>query len=135
MGLVTDALKEFGLAARDPARECMCLAMIGLIHLEQNEVEEAVEAYSRGLSASQKTTEQEASLYYDLGIAHEMKGDYNAAAQYFREIARTDPTYRDVIERINALEHPGEGPVVAKPARAVNAEEDFERAFDDIFGN
>ncbi len=135
MGLVADALKEFGLAARDPARACMCLAMIGLIHLEQNEVEQAIDAYSRGLSASQKTTEQELSLYYDLGIAHEMKGDYNSAAQYFREIARTEPTYRDVIDRINALEHPGENPVAAKPARAVNAEDDFERAFDDIFGN
>jgi tetratricopeptide (TPR) repeat protein len=135
MGLVADALKEFGLAARDPSRECMCHAMIGLIHLEQNEVEQAIEAYSRGLSASQKTAEQELSLFYDLGIAHEMKGDYNSAAQYFREIARNEPTYRDVIDRINALEHPGEVATTAKPARAVNAEEDFERAFDDIFGN
>lgn len=134
MGLVADALKEFGLAARDPARACMCHAMIGLIHLEQNEVDEAIEAYTRGLNAPQKTTEQELSLYYDLGIAHEMKGDYNSAAQYFREIARNEPTYRDVIDRINALEHPGDGPTVTKRDRAVNAEEDFERAFDDFFG-
>jgi tetratricopeptide (TPR) repeat protein len=134
MGLVSDALKEFGLAARDPARECMCHAMIGLIYLEQNEVEQAIEAYSRGLAAPQKTTEQELSLYYDLGIAHEMKGDYASAVQYFREIARTEPTYRDVIDRLNALEHSDEPVVAAKPARAVNSEEDFERAFDDIFG-
>jgi tetratricopeptide (TPR) repeat protein len=135
MGLVSDALKEFGLAARDPSRACMCHAMIGLIYLEQNEVEQAIDAYSRGLAASQKTTEQELSLYYDLGIAHEMKGDYNSAIQYFREIARTEPSYRDVIDRINAIEHPDEPAAPAKPARAVNSEEDFERAFDDIFGN
>jgi len=59
MGLVGDALTEFGLAARDPARDCMCHAMIGLIYLEQNDVEQAIEAYARGLDAAQKTTEQE----------------------------------------------------------------------------
>lgn len=136
MGLVSDALKEFGLAAHDPARACMCHAMIGLIYLEQNEVEQAILAYSRGLDATQKTAEQELSLYYDLGIAHEMKGDYHSAAQYFHSIARTEPSYRDVIDRINALERPDEPSTTsAKPARAVNAEDDFERAFDDIFGN
>jgi len=75
------------------------------------------------------------SLYYDLGIAHEMKGDYNTAVRYFREIARAEPNYRDVIERINALAPSDEPTVAQSPARAVNAEEDFERAFDDIFGN
>lgn len=133
MGLTADALKEFGIAARDPARECMCHAMIGLIHLEQNDVDKAIEAYSLGLRASQKTTEQELSLFYDLGIAHEMKSDYATAIRYFREIARTEPTYRDVVERINALHRPDEAPVAPKPARAVNADDDFERAFDDIF--
>ena len=121
------------MAARDPARECMCHAMIGLIYLEQNDVDRAIDAYSRGLKAPQKTNEQELSLYYDLGIAHEMKSDYNTAVQYFRAIARAEPSYRDVVERINAL-HRSEEPVPAvKPARAVNSDEDFERAFDDIF--
>jgi tetratricopeptide (TPR) repeat protein len=135
MGLVSDALTEFGLAARDPARECMCHAMIGLSYLEQNDVERAIEAYARGLAAPQKTTEQELSLYYDLGIAHEMKGDYNSAVQYFRAIARAEPNYRDVGERINALSHPDEPAAAQKPARAVNAADDFDHAFDDIFGN
>ncbi|HMA96743.1 MAG TPA: tetratricopeptide repeat protein [Polyangiaceae bacterium] len=133
MGLTGDAFKEFGIAARDPARECMCHAMMGLIHLEQNDVDLAIEAYMRGLAAKQKTNEQELSLYYDLGIAHEMKSDYNTAVHYFREIARTEPNYRDVVERINALHRPDEAVPQAKPARAVNADDDFERAFDDIF--
>lgn len=133
MGLTSDALKEFGIAARDPARECMCHAMIGLIHLEQNDIDKAIEAYTLGLKASQKTTEQELSLFYDLGIAHEMKSDYNTAVQYFREIARTEPNYRDVAERINALHRSDEAVPAAKPARAVNSDDDFEHAFDDLF--
>jgi tetratricopeptide (TPR) repeat protein len=133
MGLISDALKEFELAAKDPARACMCHAMVGLIFLEQNEIERAVEAYLRGLGSVQKTTEQELSLYYDLGIAHEMKSDYPSAVHYFREIARTDPGYRDVMERISALEHSDVGPSVPK-AKAAGSEDDFDRAFDDLFG-
>lgn len=133
MGLTADALNEFGIAARDPARECMSHAMIGLIYLEQNDVDKAIEAYELGLRAPQRTTEQELSLFYDLGIAHEMKNDYNTAVRYFREIARTEPNYRDVVDRINALHRPDEAPPAPKPARAVNADDDFERAFDDIF--
>jgi tetratricopeptide (TPR) repeat protein len=133
MGLTSDALKEFDLAAKDPARACMCQAMMGLIFLEQNELDQAIAAYARGLESSQKTTEQELSLYYDLGIAHEMKSDYATAVRYFREIARTDPGYRDVVERINALEHPDGAPVAPK-AKAAGSEDDFDRAFDDLFG-
>jgi tetratricopeptide (TPR) repeat protein len=133
MGLTSDALKEFDLAAKDPARACMCHAMVGLIYLEQNEIELAIQAYARGLGSTQKTVEQELSLYYDLGIAHEMKSDYGNAVRYFREIARTDPGYRDVTERINALEHPEGAPLVPK-AKAAGSEDDFDRAFDDLFG-
>lgn len=134
MGLTGDAMKEFELAAKDPARACMCHAMVGLIHLEQDELDLAVEAYLMGLSAPQRTSEQELSLCYDLGIAHEMKGDYPTAVQYLREIARTDPGYRDVVARINALEHPDLAPAPA-PAKAAGSDEDFDRAFDDIFGS
>jgi tetratricopeptide (TPR) repeat protein len=133
MGLTSDALKEFELAAKDPSRACMCHAMVGLIYLEQNEIDRAVEAYLRGLGSAQKTTEQELSLYYDLGIAHEMKSDYASAVHYFREIARTDPSYRDVTERISALEHPDVAPAAPK-AKAAGSEDDFDRAFDDLFG-
>jgi tetratricopeptide (TPR) repeat protein len=135
MGLVGDALKEFDLAAKDPARACMCHAMIGLIYLEQNDLEQAITAYKQGLESVQKTKEQELSLCYDLGIAHEMKSDYKNAVRYFREIARTDPDYRDVVERINALEHPEAAAPIAPQAKAAGSEDDFDRAFDDLFGN
>lgn len=132
MGLVGDATKEFELAARDPARECMCYAMIGLIHLEQNELSLAMAAYTRGLSARVKTPEQELSLYYDLAIVHEMLGEYERAIGYLLRIARVDPGYRDIQARLTALGQPSSNAAAAAP-RAVNAEDEFERAFDDIF--
>jgi tetratricopeptide (TPR) repeat protein len=130
MGLLPDAVGEFETAARDSARECMCFAMIGMIYLEQNQLDRAAEAYVRALSAAQKTVEQEMSLYYDLGNVYEMKGKNQDALYYFQKIARRDPGYRDVTDRIVQLQP---APVAASSnARAVNDDE-FDRVFDDLF--
>ncbi len=136
MGLVADALKEFELAAADPQRECMCYAMIGLIQLEQNHLDEAIRSYRRGLECPQRTHEQELSLHYDLGVSFELKNQPAEAVHYFRKIARKDPNYRDVTDRIAALEHSGTNvapPAHVPTARAVNGEDDFDQAFDDMF--
>jgi tetratricopeptide (TPR) repeat protein len=133
MGLTSDAIKELEIAARDPSRECMCYAMIGLIHLEQNDVDAAEQAYVRGLDAVRKTIDQEMSLYYDLGIVNEMKEAYPEAAYYFKKIARKDPGFRDVKERLLALEHAKQGEAPAPMRRAVGEEDEFERVFDDLF--
>ncbi len=133
MGLVKEAIAEFEQAARDQHRECMCYAMIGLIYLEKNDLDRSAEAYVRALSAQSKTVEQEMNLYYDLGTVYEMKGDSKDALYYFQKIARRDPGYRDVADRLSALD-PGAPPPKEKVSqRAVNDDDDFERAFDDLF--
>jgi tetratricopeptide (TPR) repeat protein len=132
MGLLPDAVNEFELAAQDPMRECMCLAMIGMIHLEQNKLELAEAAYKRGLEARMKTVDQEMSLYYDLGNVMEMKQLPDEALYYFRRIARRDPGFRDVKDRLAALE-PKQEP--SSRARSGRDEEDFDRAFDELFDN
>lgn len=132
MGLINDAIKELEIAARDSSRECMCFAMIGLIHLEQNDVEAAEQSYVRGLDAPKKTIDQEMSLYYDLGIVNEMKAAYPEAVYYFKKIARKDPGFRDVKERLLALEQAKQGEL-ASSQRPIGEEDEFERVFDDLF--
>jgi tetratricopeptide (TPR) repeat protein len=132
MGLLPDAITEFELAARDPVRECPCFAMIGMIRLEQGELDKAADAYKRALEALEKTVEQEMALYYDLGNVYEMKGDSGDALYYFQKIARRDPGYRDVKDRIAAL-MPAAPAKPAREARAVNDDDEFDRVFDDIF--
>ena len=133
MGLVTEAINEFEQAARDPHRECMCYAMIGLIYLEQAQLEKSAESYVRALSSQSKTVEQEMNLYYDLGTVYEMKGATKDALYYFQKIARRDPGYRDVADRIASLDPAQTAPKPAPAARAVNDDDDFDRAFDDLF--
>jgi tetratricopeptide (TPR) repeat protein len=129
MGLHQDAIAEFEIAARDPKLVCTCCAMIGMIHLEQGELEKAAEAYIRGLGAAQKTVDQEMSLYYDLGVVYEMKGSTSEALYYFRKIARRDPGYRDVRDRVEALE----GSARAKGTNRSLDGDGFDAAFDDLF--
>jgi tetratricopeptide (TPR) repeat protein len=132
MGLLPDAISEFELAARDPSRECPCFAMIGMICLEQGELDKAADAYKRALEALEKTVDQEMALYYDLGNVYEMKSDNGDALYYFQKIARRDPGYRDVKDRIATL-MPAAPPKPAQQARAVNDDDEFDRVFDDIF--
>ncbi|HEV8550843.1 MAG TPA: tetratricopeptide repeat protein [Polyangiaceae bacterium] len=133
MGLVTEAISEFEQAGLDPHRECMCYAMIGLIYLEQNQLDRSAESYVKALSAQAKTVEQEMNLYYDLGTVYEMKGATKDALYYFQKIARRDPGYRDVSDRLNTLDPGSSQPKPTSSARAVNDDDDFDRAFDDLF--
>jgi tetratricopeptide (TPR) repeat protein len=134
MGLIAEAIGEFEQAGRDPHRECMCFAMIGLIYLEQNQLDRASECYKRALTAEMKTVEQEMNLYYDLGTVCEMKGEKKDSLYYFQKIARRDPGYRDVAERIDLLSGISGEPIKAPPpARAVGDDDEFDRAFDDLF--
>ncbi|MEO8900703.1 MAG: tetratricopeptide repeat protein [Polyangiaceae bacterium] len=134
MGLIADAIHEFELAARDPQRECNCFAMTGLVYLEQGQLDRAVEAYVRALGAADKTVEQEMNLYYDLGTVYEMKHKSQDALYYFQKIARCDPGYRDIAERLAALQPEKEAPPVSSSARAVGADQDdFDSVFDDLF--
>jgi tetratricopeptide (TPR) repeat protein len=133
MGLIPDALHEFELAARDPQRECNCFAMIGMVYLEQGQLDRAVESYVRALSAADKTVEQEMNVYYDLGTVYEMKGKSQDALYYFQKIARRDPGYRDVSERLGALQPEQHHPPVSSGQRAVGDPDEFDSVFDDLF--
>jgi tetratricopeptide (TPR) repeat protein len=121
------------LAARDAQRECNCFAMIGMVYLEQGQLDRAAESYVRALSAPNKSVEQEMNLYYDLGTVYEMKGKSQDALYYFQKIARRDPGYRDIAERISGLQPEKEAPPVSSSARAVGDQDEFDSVFDDLF--
>lgn len=134
MGLVEDAVSEFEIAARDPNRECVCQSMIGMIRLERGEIDRALEAFLKGLAARIRTPEQETVISFEIGSAYETKRMTKEALSYFHRVARRDPKYRDVQERIARLSKPEHKPAVR--AVAVGAEEDeFDRAFDELLGS
>lgn len=131
MGLLNDALHEFEIASNDARRQCNCLAMIGMIHHEQGDLDRAAEAYVRGLNCQYKGVEQEMSLFYELGLIYETKNDPDEAIYYLQRISRRDPSYRDVATRLQGLLPRARR--LSMPARAINSDQDFDRAFDDLY--
>ncbi len=134
MALLDDAVREFEVAARDAKRECVCHSMIGMIQIERGHLNEAIEAFLRGLAAPERTKDQEAALSYEVGAAYEAKKLSKQALEYFQRTARLAPTFRDVQERIRRLARPEPKPQ-PQPARAVGADDEFDRAFNDILGD
>ncbi len=132
MGLVDDAVREFEVAARDPKRECVCRSMIGMIQMERGNVNEGIDAFIRGLNAKIRTPEQETVLAYEIGAAYESKKMTVKALEYYQKAARRDPGYRDVQDRIRRMTKSDQ----KSPMRqtAVGADDEFDRAFDEILG-
>ena len=55
-------------------------------------------------------------IYYALGATHEAIGDYTEASYYYKRVQQRDPRFRDVAQRIQALQN-------IKPAPAKRAQE------------
>jgi tetratricopeptide (TPR) repeat protein len=132
MGLIDDALREFEVAGRDVKRVVVCQSMIGTIHLERGNLNEAIDAFVRGLQSPERNRDQEAALCYEIGAAFEVKRVNRQALEYFQRVARLSPSYRDTQERIRRLQKVE--PKQAPRAVAVGADDEFDRAFDDILG-
>jgi pilus assembly protein FimV len=129
MGLTDDALREFDTAARDPKRECICRSMIGTIQMDRGNVNEAIDAFMRGLHAQSKSPEQETMLCFEIGAAYELKKMNREALSYFQKVMRREPNYRDVQERVRRLSTVSKAP---PRQAAVGADDEFDRAFDDL---
>ena len=134
MDRIEDSIREFAVAARDAKRTCVCESMIGSIYMERGETGKAIEAFSRGLQAQQKTAEQETVLAFELGNAYEQKKMHKEALAAYQRVARIEPTYRDVEERIKRLQRIEPPRKPSLRAAAVGADDDFDRAFDEIIG-
>jgi tetratricopeptide (TPR) repeat protein len=132
MGLLDDAIREFETAERDSTRGCVCCSMIGMIHLERGKINEAIDAFMRGLDVPERTRDQEAALSYEVGAAYEAKKMTKLALDYFQRCARLVPSFRDVQERARRLQK-SESKQSSR-AVAVGADDEFDRAFDDILG-
>lgn len=133
MMLVDDAIREFDVAARDPKHECVCRSMIGSIEFERGHLAEAIDAFLLALAAPVKEPPQETAISYELGAAYEANKMPKDALNYFQRAMRRDPNYRDVQERVRRLQTADSRP---QPRQlAVGADDEFDRAFDDLLSD
>ncbi len=129
MGLLDDAIAEFKLVMKDPAREVQCHLMIGLCCLEKGLQTEAIGHFKKGLYVEGITERESLSLYFELGQAYQRLGDPREALYYYEKVLKRDPRFRSVEKLVEALRGNASGPQ-AQPATPGG--EDVDAAFDTL---
>jgi tetratricopeptide (TPR) repeat protein len=104
MGLTDEAIGEFQLASKDPARMVECCSMLGLCFLEKGMPQLAVKWYRKGLEATDIKEVETVGLLYDLGCVYQDTGDLELAYRTFLEVYGLNTNYRDVVNRVKELE-------------------------------
>ena len=110
MGLLDEAIGEFQKVAKAvqagrPFRYAMqCSTLLALTFTAKGEPKIAALWYQRALETPNLDQESVLALRYDLGLALELAGDAPAALESFRQVYAMNIDYRDVAERIAALQ-------------------------------
>jgi pilus assembly protein FimV len=104
MGLVDEAIGEFQLASKDPARAVECCSMLGLCFLEKGMPQLAIKWYRKGLEAGNIRELETVGLLYDLGCVYQSTGDVDLAYRTFLEVYGLNTNYRDIVHRVRDLE-------------------------------
>jgi tetratricopeptide (TPR) repeat protein len=136
MGLLDDAIHEFGLSKGNPQRECIAFTMIGLCCVEKGQISEAISFFKKGLYADHKSDREELGLYFELGAAYELLHDPKEALYYYQKVMKREPRFRNVGDKVKSLTSPkragAEDEAATKPQPNI---EDVDRAFDDLMGD
>jgi len=103
MGLYGEAIKAFEKVVQHDARMAQSYLMIGMCQREQGNLSEAVHQFKQGLHAPSITDREKQSIYYEIGATYEAIGDAAEAVYYLEMVAKKDPSYRDVNDRVASL--------------------------------
>src|SRR6184192_628436 len=112
MGLLEEAISEFQKVAKasDNGRAfryaMQCCTLLGLAFMEKGQPAIAAIWYERALHTPGIDPESMLALRYDLGVAQESAGEPEAALKNFSKVYAMNIDYRDVAERIAALQRP-----------------------------
>jgi tetratricopeptide (TPR) repeat protein len=109
MDLIEEAIKEFESALKNidiksgDQKVIQCCGMLSTCFLEKKMPRSALRWCQTGLSVAKISSHEAMALRYDMGIAHSMAGSNKQALECFDQIFNTDPSYRDVAQRIDEL--------------------------------
>jgi tetratricopeptide (TPR) repeat protein len=110
MGLVEEAISEFQKVAKATEKGkpfpyvMQCFTLLGVAFTEKGQPGIAAIWYERALHAPGVDAESTLALRYDLGVAQESANDLDAALKSFSQVYAVNIDYRDVADRIAALQ-------------------------------
>ncbi|HEX2779860.1 MAG TPA: tetratricopeptide repeat protein [Gemmatimonadaceae bacterium] len=104
MGLVDEAIAEFQKALRGVEGRVRTYEALGQCFLEKSQFQVAATLLVRALSEPNHSDEQLVGVLYLLGYSNEALQQWGEALQYYQRVFAVDIEFRDVGDRIAALE-------------------------------
>jgi tetratricopeptide (TPR) repeat protein len=104
MGLVDEAISEFQKALRGSRGRARTYEALGQCFLEKQQFQVAATILSRALAEPSITDDQLVGVLYLLGYASEALRQWGEAVAYYQRVFAVDIQFRDVADRLAALE-------------------------------
>ena len=104
MGLLDEAIAEFQKALRGATNRVRTFEALGQCFLEKKQLPVATTILSRALNEAGVGEDQLVGVLYLLGYIHESLGKYAEAKTYYERVFAVDIQFRDVGDRLNAVD-------------------------------
>jgi len=102
-GLLDDAIREFQIVAKDPAKALLSSKMIALCFMEKGVFIRAISELNTLLESMPGSDERVIDIKYDLAEAYMKNNDYDKALEIYSEIRTINPDYKDLSHKIDIL--------------------------------
>ena len=116
MGLLDDAISEFNLASRAPAKTADARYLVGLTFMDKGDFQEALGAFESAMAAPNVKNEQRAASEYQRGVCFATLSQGKDALRAFKRAKQLGTTATDVDRRVQKLVEELGGDVEDDPA-------------------
>lgn len=103
MGLLDEAINEFLISVKSEEKAFESSVLLGNCFAEKGFYDQAILWFNRALEIKGKKSEDYIAVKYELAVIHEKIQNWSEAFRLYNEIQKTDPTYRDVSQKILVL--------------------------------
>lgn len=103
MGLIDDAIVEFGIVAKNKSQEAGALYQMGICEVAREKFDAARDYFDKALKHPSLAGQEKLSITYELAEALLKLDDKKKARQLYQEVMKLDPEFRDVKDRLKAL--------------------------------
>jgi tetratricopeptide (TPR) repeat protein len=104
MGLVDEAIAEFQKSLRGESHRVRSYEALGQCFVEKGQMQVAVTLLRRALETTGADDQQLVGVLYLLGYASEVMARHADAVSYYQRVFAVDIEFRDVAQRVAALE-------------------------------
>lgn len=102
-GLLDEAIREFQIVAKDPAKALLSSRMIALCYMEKGVFIRAISELNTLLGSMPGSDERVIDIKYELAEACMKNNDYDKALEIYFEIRTIHPDYKDISHKIDIL--------------------------------